>query len=82
MTLNNILSKEITMLRNTPGAALGSTRDKPDQKYCEEIYHVLKKELINFITLVAMTHQIAFESFPNIPDKKATIFNVFMFQNN
>ena len=80
ITLNNILSKEITMLRNTPGAALGSTRDKPDQKYCEEIYHVLKKKkLINFITLVAMTHQIAFESFPNTPDKKATIFNVFMF---
>ena len=47
MTLNNILSKEINMLRNTPGAALGSTRDKPDQKYCEEIYHVLKKKRIN-----------------------------------
>ena len=44
ITLNNILSKEITMLRNTPGAALGSTRDKPDQKYCEEIYNVLKKK--------------------------------------
>ncbi len=47
ITLNNILSKEITKLRNTPGAALGSTRDKPDQKYCEEIYHVLKKKRIN-----------------------------------
>ena len=47
ITLYNILSKEITMLKNTPGAALGSTRDKPDQKYCEEIYHVLKKKGIN-----------------------------------
>ena len=47
ITLNKILSKEITMLRNTPGAALGSTRDKPDQKYCEEIYNVLKKKRIN-----------------------------------
>ena len=45
--LNNIFSKEITTLRSTPGAALGSTRDKPDQKYCEEIYHVLKKKRIN-----------------------------------
>lgn len=26
----------------TPCSALGSTRDKPDQKYCEEISHVLK----------------------------------------
>ena len=47
VTLNNILPDEITMLRNTPGAALGSTRDKPDQKYCEEIYNVLKKKKIN-----------------------------------
>ncbi len=47
ITLNNILSKEISTLRSTPGAALGSTRDKPDQKYCEEIYHVLKKKRIN-----------------------------------
>ena len=47
IALNSILSNEITMLRNTPGAALGSTRDKPDQKYCEEIYHVLKKKKIS-----------------------------------
>ena len=36
--------QNIRGLRHTPGAALGSTRDKPDQKYCEEIYHVLKKK--------------------------------------
>ena len=39
MKLNNILSKEITMLiSHTPGAALGSTRDKPDKNIVEEIY--------------------------------------------
>ena len=47
ITLNSIPSDEITKLRNTPGAALGSTRDKPDQKYCKEIYYVLKKNKIN-----------------------------------
>ncbi len=44
--LNNIPHKEIEMIKNTPGAALGSTRDKPDQKYCEEIYNILKKKKI------------------------------------
>ena len=36
------------LISNTPGAALGSTRDKPDQKYCEEIYYVLKKRINKF----------------------------------
>ena len=47
ITLNSISPNEITKLRNTPGAALGSTRDKPDQEYCKEICHVLKKKKIN-----------------------------------
>ena len=81
VTLNNILPDEITMLRNTPGAALGSTRDKPDQKYCEEIYNVLKKKkLISFITSAVMTLQIVFESFLNTLKKKTILFNAFMFQ--
>jgi 6-phosphofructokinase 1 len=31
----------------TPAAALGSTRDKPDLKYCQEILNVLKAHAIN-----------------------------------
>src|SRR5215475_5447751 len=27
---------------DTPSAALGSTRDKPDRKYCEDIFRVVK----------------------------------------
>jgi len=30
----------------TPASALGSTRDKPDQKYCEQIFEVLKAHAI------------------------------------
>jgi 6-phosphofructokinase 1 len=30
----------------TPASALGSTRDKPDQKYCEQIFEVLKAHRI------------------------------------
>ena len=32
---------------NTPAAALGSTRDKPDAKYCEEILKVLRAHEIH-----------------------------------
>ena len=31
-------------IQNTPGAALGSTRDKPDEKYCNEILKILNKK--------------------------------------
>ena len=30
------------MVADTPASALGSTRDKPDAKYCQEIFKVLK----------------------------------------
>ena len=31
---------DLKIIANTPGAALGSTRDKPDQKYCKEILNL------------------------------------------
>ncbi len=44
--LNKLTKEELTLIRNTPGAALGSTRDKPDKKYCFEILNNLKKKRI------------------------------------
>ena len=41
--LNDVNLKKI---QNTPGAALGSTRDKPDEKYCHEILKILNKKKI------------------------------------
>ncbi|MDE1949465.1 MAG: 6-phosphofructokinase [Burkholderiales bacterium] len=35
-------SHNIEMVANTPSSALGSTRDKPDLKYCQEIFKVLQ----------------------------------------
>src|SRR5438874_10719295 len=32
----------------TPAAALGSTRDKPDQAYCEKIFRVFQKNNVRF----------------------------------
>ncbi len=36
----------LNKIKNTPGAALGSTRDKPDAKYCHEILKILNKKKI------------------------------------
>ncbi|MGI9154774.1 MAG: 6-phosphofructokinase, partial [Rubrivivax sp.] len=35
-------SHNLELVAGTPGSALGSTRDKPDLKYCREIFQVLK----------------------------------------
>ena len=39
--LNKVSSSDLKLIAQTPGAALGSTRDKPDAKYCFEILEVL-----------------------------------------
>lgn len=35
-------TQNLEMVGHTPASALGSTRDKPDEKYCHEIFQVLK----------------------------------------
>ncbi len=35
-------SHNLELVAGTPGSALGSTRDKPDLKYCQEIFQVLQ----------------------------------------
>ena len=47
INLNKISNYDLDIISKTPGAALGSTRDKPDLKYCLEIFEVLKKKRIN-----------------------------------
>jgi 6-phosphofructokinase 1 len=38
----------LEMVGDTPSSALGSTRDKPDRKYCHEIFEVLKAHEIRY----------------------------------
>jgi 6-phosphofructokinase 1 len=38
----------LEMVANTPASALGSTRDKPDLKYCQEIFKVLRAHQIGY----------------------------------
>ena len=47
INLNKISKYEINLIAKTPGAALGSTRDKPDKKYCTEIIKIINKKKIN-----------------------------------
>jgi 6-phosphofructokinase 1 len=39
-------SQNLELVAGTPASALGSTRDKPDLKYCQEIYKVLQAHAI------------------------------------
>ncbi len=41
--LTSIPEAQLMAIAGTPGAALGSTRDKPDQAYCEVVLEGLKK---------------------------------------
>ncbi len=44
ISLSKLTTKQRKLISNTPSAFLGSTRDKPDQSYCDEIFKVLKKK--------------------------------------
>ncbi|MBP7079805.1 MAG: 6-phosphofructokinase [Rhodocyclaceae bacterium] len=48
LDLTQETSHNIEMVANTPSSALGSTRDKPDAKYCHEIFKVLKAHGISY----------------------------------
>ncbi len=47
LPLNNLKPKELELIANSPGSILGSTRDKPDEKYCIEIIKVLQEKEIS-----------------------------------
>lgn len=42
LDLTQETSHNLELVANTPSSALGSTRDKPDVKYCQEIFRVLR----------------------------------------
>ena len=44
VNLTRETAQNLELLGLTPSAALGSTRDKPDQAYCKEIFRVLKAD--------------------------------------
>ncbi|MFA7268544.1 MAG: 6-phosphofructokinase [Sterolibacterium sp.] len=48
LDLTQETSHNIEMVASTPSSALGSTRDKPDLRYCQEIFRVLKAHGIGY----------------------------------
>ena len=48
LDLTQETSHNIEMVAGTPSSALGSTRDKPDLKYCHEIFKVLRAHDIGY----------------------------------
>ena len=47
LDLTQETSHNLEMVAGTPSSALGSTRDKPDAKYCHEIFEVLRAHEIS-----------------------------------
>ncbi|MCA1789233.1 MAG: 6-phosphofructokinase [Thioalkalivibrio sp.] len=48
LDLTQETTHNLEMVAETPSSALGSTRDKPDLKYCQEIFKVLKAHEISY----------------------------------
>lgn len=48
LDLTQETTHNLEMVADTPSSALGSTRDKPDLKYCQEIFRVLKAHEVGY----------------------------------
>ncbi len=48
INLDNVDAGLLQRVADTPCAALGSTRDKPDEEYCEKIFRVLEKNNVRY----------------------------------
>lgn len=46
--LNDVPEDLLERIAQTPAAALGSTRDKPDQEYCQKIFHSFAKHNVRY----------------------------------
>lgn len=46
--MKKVSKKELETLALTPASALGSSRDKPDEAYCEEIFKVFEKNDVRY----------------------------------
>ena len=48
ISLKNVPPELLERIANTPSAALGSTRDKPDAEYCQQIFDVFAKHNVRY----------------------------------
>ena len=52
LDLSTETATNLELVAQTPAAALGSTRDKPDLKYCQEIFKVLQAHQIGYFLYI------------------------------
>ena len=48
LDLTEAPTHNLELVANSPGSALGSTRDKPDAEYCKKMFEVMKKHGIGY----------------------------------
>jgi 6-phosphofructokinase 1 len=48
LSLDNLSSELLERVAQTPSSALGSTRDKPDEAYCNKIFESFKKNSVEY----------------------------------
>ena len=48
LDLTEATTQNLEQVANTPGSALGTTRDKPDEEYCKKMFEVMKKHNIRY----------------------------------
>lgn len=46
--LSDLSNSELEKIAQTPGSALGSTRDKPDEEYCRQMFEVMRQNNIKY----------------------------------
>src|SRR6185436_816654 len=46
--LNKVPQSKLNLVAQTPAAALGSSRDKPDAEYCQRIFHQFAKHNVRY----------------------------------
>lgn len=46
--LTQSTTHNLERVANTPGSALGSTRDKPDEQYCAQMFNIMQKHNIRY----------------------------------
>jgi len=69
--LSNMPVDVLERIAQTPGSALGSTRDKPDEEYCIKMFEAMKKNNIRYFFYIGGNDTSASASIVNDQAKKA-----------
>jgi 6-phosphofructokinase len=69
--LKKISRRELEVIAHTPSAALGSTRDKPDEEYCHRIFEVFRRKNIRYFFYIGGNDSASTTHIVNLLAQKA-----------